>query len=781
MPLSPRERGVSPLEDGIAADAGVRAVGREAPLIFGGWEVGLLVVMALLYAGGLYLNPAFCGSTDALFSVLRDASRYGVMAVGMTFVLVNKELDLSVGSTFGLTATFFGMLFAPTYFDLGVWTAVIGCLLLGLAIGLVNGFLVTILEVPAFIATLTMLFIGRGVILGLTGGKNIAFEIKAAGYPAFFRLGEINSFGFNNQIIAFLTIAVVGAVTLAYTSIGWTTYATGGNEQAARYAGINTRFVRMRSYVCSSLCAVIAGLMNLAQSKDADPQFGIGAELIAIASVIVGGAAIFGGRGRVIGSCLGAIFVGLIDKVLREGVPTTRTIDLGGGETAQVAAVTQLPPGAVPAFLGVVLIIAVLIEPWLVRRRLISRFWAWLRGRPPPPVPDLGGVAIAGAQTRGATVQARGLGKRGLLALLYRRDAAAVIMMVALWLFGWWARPDFWQGLDNSFTILLAFSEIALLAVGLTFVMANGDIDLSVGSVLALSGATAAVIMKDTSLGPLAAASIAIAVGASAGVINGWLTAYVGLPAFIATLGTFYWARGIGSSIVAGTQLNGFPESFNLIGRNLYEVLYVIGLAPAGGLWLAVAKAVSVQTIFVLLVALIAGIALAQTTYGEKVYAVGGNERAANFAGVNTRRVRFTALVISGTCAAFAGVIYDAFYRSFIPTAGQLRELDAISSIIIGGGSIFGGYGTMIGAMAGAAVLTLIRSLMSLQIILRDGSSFVLPQQWQNVFIGLILIVAVVGDIWLRQHNILGEWFGRRRADEQARASAAEPVRKAEA
>ena len=76
--------------------------------------------MALLYLGGLYLNPAFFGSTGALFSVLRDASRYGVMAVGMTFVIVNKELDLSVGSTFGLTATFFGMVFAPTYFDLDV-------------------------------------------------------------------------------------------------------------------------------------------------------------------------------------------------------------------------------------------------------------------------------------------------------------------------------------------------------------------------------------------------------------------------------------------------------------------------------------------------------------------------------------------------------------------------------------------------------------------------------------------------------------------------------------
>jgi ribose transport system permease protein len=214
--------------------------------------------------------------------------------------------------------------------------------------------------------------------------------------------------------------------------------------------------------------------------------------------------------------------------------------------------------------------------------------------------------------------------------------------------------------------------------------------------------------------------------------------------------------------MVAGTQLNGFPESFNLIGRNLYELFEVVGLAPRQGLWLAIAKAVSMQTIFVLLVALVAGVALAQTTVGQKLYAIGGNERAANFAGVNTRRVRFTALLISSTCAAFAGIIYDAFYRSFIPTAGQLRELDAISSIIIGGGSIFGGYGTMIGSLAGAAVITLIRSLLSLQIILRHGSSFMLPQQWQNVFIGLILIVAVVGDIWLRQHDILGQWFGRR-------------------
>jgi ribose transport system permease protein len=91
-----------------------------------------------------------------------------------------------------------------------------------------------------------------------------------------------------------------------------------------------------------------------------------------------------------------------------------------------------------------------------------------------------------------------------------------------------------------------------------------------------------------------------------------------------------------------------------------------------------------------------------------------------------------------------------------------LRELDGIAAVIIGGGSIFGGFGTIIGSIAGAAAITLIRSLLSLQIILPDGSSFVMPQHWMNVFIGLILIGAVIGDIWIRQQHILSRWFDRR-------------------
>ena len=279
----------------------------------------------------------------------RDSARYGVMAVGMTFVIVNKDIDLSVGSTFGLMGVAFSIVFSPSHYDYSLATAFLFCLLLGTVIGLINGVLVTILRVPAFIATLTILLIGRGMVLGLTGGKNIAYPAKAADYAWFFHLSETNAFGFNNQIVIFLVIAVLGAVVLAKTRWGYETFATGGNEQAAIYAGIPTRWVRIRAYLMSSLCATLAGLMAIAQDKGVTSQFGLSAELIVIASVIIGGASILGGRGRVIGSCLGAVLTVLINKVLREGWPTTRIIKVDGVDIT-VNATSQLPAGAVPAF-----------------------------------------------------------------------------------------------------------------------------------------------------------------------------------------------------------------------------------------------------------------------------------------------------------------------------------------------------------------------------------------------------------------------------------------------
>ena len=671
-------------------------LGRPPPELIGGWEVGLLVLMALLYLGGAFVNPGFFGSIDAFHALLRDAARYGVMAVGMTFVIVNKDLDLSVGSIYGLITVVFSMAFSPAFYDLGPGSAVLICLVLGLGIGLVNGVLVTILRVPAFIATLTMLLIGRGIVLGLTGG----------------------------------------------------------NEQAAVYAGIPTNWVRIRGYLLSALCATIAGLMAVAQDKGTTSQAGLGAELIVIASVIIGGASILGGRGRVVGSCLGAVLTVLIDKVLREGVPITRTIVVNNVEI-QVNAVSSLPVGAVPVFLGLLLLVAVLIEPHVVRRRVPARIWAWLRGRPPPPLIEIGGVALEGAQTKGSSSD-RALGARGFGKFLARRDALAIILTVVLWLVGLYLRPDYWWNLPNSFAILLNYTELALLTVGLTYVIACGDIDLSVGAVLAFAGGTAAYFLKVLGADPITAVMMGMLAGTLAGAVNALIAVGFGLPAFIATLGMFYIARGLAAWLVAGQQLTGWSESFNLLGRKVGDILGHLHLAAPPGLLRALTDVVSVQTVWLVVVAAIAGIVLGYTTFGQQVYATGGNRRAADYAGISTRRVRATALLLSGLCASMAGIINVAFFRSFNPVAGQFRELDAIASVIIGGGSIFGGYGTIIGSLAGAAVITLVRALLQLNIITADGRSLVLPQHWVNAFIGVILVMAVLIDIWIRQANIFG-------------------------
>lgn len=729
-------------------------LGRPPSQLVGGWELGLVILMALLFAGGALVNPAFFGSSEAFHAVLRDTARYAVMAVGMTFVIVNKDLDLSVGSTYGLVGVAFSMLFAPSFADLGPIPAVLFCFALGTVIGLLNGVLVTLLRVPSFIATLTMLLIGRGIVLGLTGGKSIAYAVKAREFPTFFHLGETNVFGFNNQIPIALVVIVIGAIVLAKTRWGYETFATGGNEQAAIYAGIPTRWVRIRAYLLSSLCATLAGLMAIAQDKGVTAQSGLSAELIVIAAVIIGGASILGGRGRVIGACLGATLTVLIDKVLREGWPISRTIVIDGKEVV-VKAVAQLPVGAVPAFLGALLLVAVLIEPYIIRRRVLERLWARLVGKPLPPILETGGVAIEGVQTKGAMVTDRALTARGLGKFLARRDALAIVLTLVLWLVGLYLRPDYWWNLQNSFAILLNYTELALLAIGLTYVIAAGDIDLSVGAVLALAGAATAFGMKVMGYDPWVAILMGLLAGSAAGLINALVTVGFGLPAFIATLGMFYIARGLAAWIVAGKQLTGFPESFNMLGRKIGDILDHFGIAIPPGILRTVSEAVSIQTVWMIVIAIIAGIVLAYTPFGQKVYATGGNRRAADYAGIDTKRVRFISLMFSALCATMAGIIYVAFFRSFNPTAGQFRELDAIAAVIIGGGSIFGGYGTVIGSLAGAAVITLIRALLQLNIITANGTSFVMPQHWVNVFTGLILIVAVLIDIWLRQMGLI--------------------------
>jgi ribose transport system permease protein len=409
----------------------------------------------------------------------------------------------------------------------------------------------------------------------------------------------------------------------------------------------------------------------------------------------------------------------------------------------------------------VLLVVAVLIEPFVIRRRLPQRIWAHFRGLPAPPLPSSGDVAIEGAQTKGALASDKALTARGFGKFLARRDALAIILTVILWCAGVFLRPDYWWHLPNTFAILLNYTEIALIAVGLTYVIAAGDIDLSVGAVLALAGSAAAYSLKVLGLDPGGALLVGLAAGLGAGVVNGLLTVTFGLPAFIATLGMFYIARGLASWIVAGQQLTGWTEQYNLIGRKMIDMLTYYGVPRPTGIVGALADVVSIQTVWMILVSIVAGVILGFMPFGQKLYATGGNRRAADYAGINTKRIRFLALLFCAFCATMAGLINIAYFRSFNPVAGQFRELDGIAAVIIGGGSIFGGYGTIIGALAGAAVITLVRALLQLNV-----QGFSMPQHWVNVFVGVILILAVLIDIWIRQASLVSRaraYFARRR------------------
>ena len=215
----------------------------------------------------------------------------------------------------------------------------------------------------------------------------------------------------------------------------------------------------------------------------------------------------------------------------------------------------------------------------------------------------------------------------------------------------------------------------------------------------------------------------------------------------------FYIARGLAAWFVAGQQLTGFPESYNLLGRKVerHPAASTAFRCPTGSLR-AIAEVVSVQTLWMLLVARRRRRSCSPTRRSARR----STPPAATSAPPPMPASTPTACASSRSCCRrsarpWPGIINVAYFRSFNPVAGQFRELDAIAAVIIGGGSIFGGYGTMIGALAGAAVITLVRALLQLNV-----QGFIMPQHWVNVFIGLILIVAVLIDIWVRQANIFG-------------------------
>tara|TARA_B100000780_G_scaffold127924_1_gene89659 strand:- start:1180 stop:2238 length:1059 start_codon:yes stop_codon:yes gene_type:complete len=271
-----------------------------------------------------------------------------------------------------------------------------------------------------------------------------------------------------------------------------------------------------------------------------------------------------------------------------------------------------------------------------------------------------------------------------------------------------------------------------LLALGMLLVILNGGIDLSVGSVLGLSGVVAGYLMQGVELEwagvilypPVwAVVLMTMAVGGFVGVVNGILIAFFRVPAFVATLGSLYMARGVALLMTNGLTFNnlgGKPE-----------------LSNAGFDWLGFNRLASVPIGVIIfgLVAIAAGLLLTRTAFGRWIYSSGGNERAAELSGVPVKRVQVIVYMLSGMCAAIAGLVLSSQLTSAGPTAGFTYELTAIAAVVVGGASLMGGRGTVRGTLLGAFVI----------IFLSDGLVIVgVSSYWQTVFTGAIIVLAVM-------------------------------------
>lgn len=290
----------------------------------------------------------------------------------------------------------------------------------------------------------------------------------------------------------------------------------------------------------------------------------------------------------------------------------------------------------------------------------------------------------------------------------------------------------------NYFTLsnfLIMSSQVAIygiLSIGMLLVILNGGIDLSVGSILALSGVVAGAMMQGVTLDfagvilypPVwAVVVLTLAVGAAVGAINGVLIAFFKVPPFVATLGVMYVARGVALLMTNGLTYN------NLRGQ--------AGLGNTGFNWLGFNRlwGVPISVIVLAVVAILAGLMLSRSAFGRWLYASGGNERAAELSGVPTRFVKVTVYTLSGMLSAVAGLVLASQLTSAGPTAGMTYELTAIAAVVIGGAALTGGRGNVRGTMLGAFVI----GFLSAGLVIIGVSSY-----WQTVFTGAVIVLAVL-------------------------------------
>ncbi|RIE16536.1 ABC transporter permease [Candidatus Cryosericum septentrionale] len=276
--------------------------------------------------------------------------------------------------------------------------------------------------------------------------------------------------------------------------------------------------------------------------------------------------------------------------------------------------------------------------------------------------------------------------------------------------------PNFLSG-DNIYLVSRQIALVAIVAIGELFVILTGGIDLSVGAIMGLSGVASAGAMA-SGVNPVLAILFGMVIGMVIGVFNGWLVSYVFIPPFIVTLGAQEIARGTILIYTKGWPITNIPKS----------ILFI-----AQGDFLSIPVPVWIMVV----VAVIAEIVLTKTSFGRRIYAIGGNETATFLSGVNVKKIKFFLYVIAAFTASLVGIILVARFNSAQADAGTGWEMNAIASAVIGGTSLAGGAGSVLGCLIGACII----GVLANGLVLMRVSSY-----WQTAIIGTVIVLAAVLD-----------------------------------
>jgi rhamnose transport system permease protein len=298
--------------------------------------------------------------------------------------------------------------------------------------------------------------------------------------------------------------------------------------------------------------------------------------------------------------------------------------------------------------------------------------------------------------------------------LIRHETILALLVVVALFVLD--RQSDRFFTVDNLFNQGRLMTEVGLVAILMTFVIVTGGIDLSVGSILGMTAILLGVFWKNVGLPLPVAILLALLVGTFAGFLNGVIITRFRVPPLIATLGTLALYRGIAEGISEARSVRGYPEWFFVLGQGS-----VLGVPTQ--LWVFG------------IVAVVAAIVLGTTTWGRTTYAIGSNEVAARFSGLDVDRTKILIYSASGLAAAMAAVIFVSRVSTTRSDMGTGIELDAITAVVLGGTSIFGGRGTIVGTLLGLVLIQALKNGLSLAGVKSDGTV---------VLIGAVLILTIL-------------------------------------